>query len=372
MKAYDEYGTLAIDDILEDIESSYDSRLNQYKMPVTVYKLTEENCILFNNIVSCLYKSFLRKIERNPSGAIKGTMVHIPAYDVRFEGGCIEVTIINYNGSRRIQWRNSSEDIFSNNKLIMTGHRAFLEFKKICYDFNIDLAEYAHEDKKQAKAEKESIQQPLIRVSHPNMLNKTFYNVHHIDFHSSYMGGLANKHPEFSEIVDYIYDKRHDNNIKYKSILNMTQGYMQSKMVGYKYAWLSRDMIADNNDRVINIASDLVDSGRTIIMYNTDGIWYSGEVYHGEGEGTRPGEWENDHINCKFRAKSNGSYEYEEEGIYHPVVRGRTLLDRIKPRTEWVWGDIYQEECSEIIYSYKNGYLWWNNACEGVVEYEEA
>ena len=117
---------------------------------------------------------------------------------------------------------------------------------------------------------------------------------------------------------------------------------MQSKWCGYKYAHLSRDAITDNNNRIIKLSDELSSQGRVILSYNTDGIWYQGEIYHGNGEGHDLGQWENDHINCQFRMKSDGSYEFIENGKYYPVVRGYTRLDRIKPRTEWVWGDIYQ------------------------------
>ena len=47
-------------------------------------------------------------------------------------------------------------------------------------------------------------------------------------------------------------------------------------------------------------------------------------------------------IDVQFSARSKGCYEYiDKEGIYHPVVRGKTTLDDKKPREEWVWGDIY-------------------------------
>lgn len=85
-----------------------------------------------------------------------------------------------------------------------------------------------------------------------------------------------------------------------------------------------------------------------VLLYNTDGIWYCGDVYHGEGEGKRLGEWENDHINCMFRAKSAGSYEFVEDGKYYPVVRGRTNLDLITPRENWKWGDIFKKEAKVI------------------------
>ena len=84
-----------------------------------------------------------------------------------------------------------------------------------------------------------------------------------------------------------------------------------------RWAHLSRDAIKDNNDRVKKLAETLEKKGRMVLSFNTDGIWYKGPVYHGEGEGDGLGEWHNDHVNCKFRAKSSGSYEFIENKKYY-------------------------------------------------------
>ena len=86
-------------------------------------------------------------------------------------------------------------------------------------------------------------------------------------------------------------------------------------------------------------------------MWNTDGIWYQGDVYHDEGEGKQLGQWKNDYIDCMWRAASKGKYEFaDSEGNYHPVVRGRTRLDKVKERDDWEWGDIYDVRAQVIEY----------------------
>ena len=111
------------------------------------------------------------------------------------------------------------------------------------------------------------------------------------------------------------------------------------------------------------------------ILYNTDGVWYyspNGKPYHGEGEGKGIGCWENDHLDCKWRAKSKGCYEFIEEGKYSPVVRGLTKYDKIKPdRTTWEWGDIFKKEAEVIQLKLKDEYLWLDNELKGVIIYEE-
>ena len=110
-----------------------------------------------------------------------------------------------------------------------------------------------------------------------------------------------------------------------KAILNFSIGWMQSYKPSNKryaeWAHLSRDAIADNNKRIIDLSIRLQASGRKILGYNTDGIWYQGQIYHGAGEGNNLGDWSNDHTNCLFRSKSDGSYEFIEDNTYNAVVR---------------------------------------------------
>ena len=60
----------------------------------------------------------------------------------------------------------------------------------------------------------------------------------------------------------------------------------------------------------------LIANGDKILGHNTDGIWYQGPVYHGEGEGNDLGQWRNDYVDCRFRAKSSGAYEFIENGSF--------------------------------------------------------
>lgn len=87
---------------------------------------------------------------------------------------------------------------------------------------------------------------------------------------------------------------------------------------------------------------------------------YKLKVCNDENEGTALGQWKNDYVNCKFRAKSKGSYEFIENNIYYPRVKGQSSFDYIKPRDQWVWGDIYNEEArftKEYIWTDKDGFV---------------
>ena len=134
-----------------------------------------------------------------------------------------------------------------------------------------------------------------------------------------------------------------------KNILNFSIGFMQS-LGGCSARWahLSRDAIKDNNDRVRELARRLDKSGRLVISFNTDGIWYRGPVFHGKGEGDNMGDWHNDRINCQFRMKSDGAYEFIEDGIYYPVVRG--ISNDVKG--DWQWGDIYTDKAQAQLFTF--------------------
>lgn len=118
---------------------------------------------------------------------------------------------------------------------------------------------------------------------------------------------------------------------------------------------MAKDAIADNNKRLFDLSQKISDSGRQVMLWNTDGVWYQGDIYHGEGEGKKLGDWENDHVNCSLRIKSKGAYEYIEDGKYYPVLRGYTKLDKVKPRNEWKWGDIFHTDAVVIEFYWREG-----------------
>lgn len=316
---------------------------NYIKIPVTLLNPNQENANLFNTILTELEDDpNFSKIKRSDSGGIaKGVgQLRLPAYDYTIRKNSAELTILSIEGMYRIQFRS---EIYVNDSTgeKMSGRKAFLEFQSLCKANGIFLEKYAIENGLEVKA---TIESPLIKLDKQSYRDLTIRNkVHHIDFHSSYAGGLANTYPEFAPLLQMMYEKRKENE-KFKAVLNFTVGFFQSQYTGYRFANLSKAAIEDNNRRVREVAKAVEEAGGVILLYNTDGFWYAGEIYHGPGEGNGLGEWSNDHVNCTFRAKSDGCYEYIEDGKYTPVVRGYTSLDRIKPRDQWQWGDIYSSE----------------------------
>lgn len=313
---------------------------NKLKMPLNIIPNTEEGMQEFNEIVDCIHS--LGITDRTPMTKSGGISIKnddfFHTYNIIPHGSNIEIILIS-----RYDFRWEFRRDFKKDKDDISGRAAFTQFSKICQEFGINIDDLRISTEEGLKT-KETIPSPLIDVDE-SILDKTLENVHHIDFHSAYMSGIAINYPQLREPVEYIFNKRKDpdKSALYKAILTHTYGYMQSQYspIYYQFSHLSKSAMVWCRSYLEEITKRLILTGRKVIMHNTDGIWYQGEIYHGEGEGKGIGQWENDHINCKYRARSKGIYEYIEDGKYTVVARGRYELDKIKPREEWEWGDIY-------------------------------
>lgn len=310
--------------------------LNKLKIPVTLIKPTVENAELFNEVLQYVRSNRYYELKLTPSGAIKTSgIINLPAYSYSFSMIGAEVVIID-SFAYRIQFRPSPA--LDEKNRIMSGTKAYWKFLDLCEEYHIDMSKYAVLNGKEIS---DKTEKPLIKLG-PYAYNDVVYsNVHHIDWHSSYPCGLVRTHPEFTDLITYLFESRKKVEIN-KAILNYSIGMFHSRNIGWKYAGLAADAIADNNRRVERLAKFVEKNGGLILLYNTDGFWYCGEQYHDEHEGPNLGQWHHDHINCKLRIKSAGAYEFIENGKYNPVIRGMTSLDRVKDRSEWEWGDIYE------------------------------
>lgn len=313
---------------------------NSLLIPVTQFNISDAGAKSFNAVFE-IAKGFEKRIIRTPSGGISFASVRQGACsDWRRLSHCVEVTIICHLGMWRFQFRSKTATKGGSR---IAGRTAFGRLRKMLREDGVEIEDFAIKNGPDVKRE---IPKPMIAFVRPEYEAMTFKKAHHIDFHSSYPAGLINKHPEFKKTITRVYEKRHTDETN-KAILNYSIGFMQSVLLcGARWAHLSRDAIADNNERLRAMARTLLKAGRTPILFNTDGVWYSGEIYHGPGEGDGIGEWRNDHTNCMFRAASPGSYEYIEDGKYHPVIRG--VPDKLKKH--WRWGAILTEEARPIKY----------------------
>lgn len=313
--------------------------INYLLIPVSNFPINKKGAKAFNKIYLWLKKQNLYKLKRTVSGGIQiGPRMQVPAWDVRANKYCIEITLILNGLAWRLQFRTETPKKLS-------GRAAFTKFKRLLLKDNIDLDDYIIDNGPEVKKDIETY---IVKANHEFYLDKIFKSANHIDFHSSFSAGLANTHPEFKPTLEKIFRDREKDEIN-KHILNFSIGFMQS--IGgcnARWAHLSKDAIKDNNDRVRNLAQKVEKSGRRVLLFNTDGFWYDGPIYHGEGEGEGLGEWHNDHINCMFRMSSAGVYEFIENGEYFPVVRGIPN----DTKTTWEWGDIYTKKAVPDIFTF--------------------
>ena len=310
---------------------------NQYSTNPTKYYFNDTDIEKFNTIYRYLKASDLNTIIRTKSGGIaKG----LPAKSNTYAWDCINCS----TGCRITVIIDGYVYVFRVGS-IKKGESEIAPWKAwqiLCEQLRkdgVDIHDYAIENGKEIKGK---IPSPYIQM---NTRHEVLENVHHIDFHNSYPAGLCNTHPEFKPTIDRLYKLRKKYPIN-KAILNYGVGCMQSMKHPWhgKWAHLAKDAIEDNNRRIVLLTALLRTSGHRIIGFNTDGIWYQGSIYHGTLEGDDIGMWHNDHINCTFRAKSDGVYEFMENGVYNVVMRGTCKLDTVLDRSEWTWGDIYDEQ----------------------------
>ena len=230
----------------------------------------------------------------------------------------------------------------------LSGRQAFWKYKEMLEKHNINLEELAIENGEEVK---KTIPSPKIDLVVCE--DRTYYDAHHIDLNSAYNAGMMEAFPVLEPAIREMYNKRKENEI-YKQVLNMTQGFMQSELCGFRFAHISKAGYDYTLRRLDELTKKLVAADCRILAYNTDGIWYQGDIYHDSEEGTDIGQWKHDYLNCQIRFKSKGCYEIlTADGTYKPVFRGESAYEKLVPKEQWVWGDIYKGDVVE--YKFKTG-----------------
>lgn len=360
------------------IQLNIRQKINLIKIPLNRLAMDSDGIKEFNEI----YQWFLSQkdedwteIERTPSGGIciKKGHLRYPAYSIVASPTSIEMIFICGEGQYRFLWGRTTLKKFDedgNERKEKSGRECYLMFLDECKKFGVDIHDYAIDNGAEVK---KTIPSPKIKLASKSVANKVYDDAFHIDLNSSFMSGIAINNPELYAPIHDIYSHRKDVDkdgkptqfaLDCKDILTHTYGFFQSEwcnLNGHKYALahLSKQALEFNNNMIDELSERLIEKDYFILAYNTDGIWVAGgEPYHGEGEGKELGQWKVDHKGCKIRFKSDGAYEYiDEDGKYHPVLRGQSTYDKIKPRTEWTWGDIYKTSLIQYRFSEKEGLI---------------
>lgn len=316
--------------------------LTPNKLQLTPVEFSFSQVAEFNEIYKYVKENFV-KVEPTKSGAIPATKRLHSRYMVYQSNTKIELTVISREGCYRFLIGNKRDTA----KNPVSGKKALREIYKIAKQFNLDLTKYKV-DKDTGLALKNEIEKPHIEMY--GAAGIIYSNVHHLDLKSSYASRICEVYEEFKPVYNYIFGKRYENNNYYKHVLTNSIGCMQSqycpdfenpsKIAPYQFAGLAKIAVNYTRHLIEKYIKILKDNNRKILLTNTDGIWYQGEIFHDENEGDQLGNWENDHKNCTFIMKSKGAYQFVEDGVCHTVVRGTTELDKEKAREKWAFGEI--------------------------------
>lgn len=351
---------------------------NYLKIKVTELDVNEDCAEFFNTLVQTLrddkrYKDTPRS-KSNGISYSKGLESFYPSYSFRYNSYQGELLIMD-DMCYRIQFGNHAR------KQGTSGRKAYTTFMKLAKKYGIDMTNYEVSREEGMKI-KEQLPKPSIELAphepfgvRPEFIkDRTIRKVCHLDLNSAYPAGIVESYPEFKKMMEYLYNNRKKKPL-YKAVMNLTIGFFQSKYCNYKYAKLSDSALTFTRTKVDTMVDNLIKLGYMPLATNTDGVWYIGsELTQDELKtvsndllGTELGQWKVDHKNCVVRFKSVGAYEFIEdcefdeetdevikEGNYKAVVRGFTKLDRIKPREEWEWGDIYKEEADILLFTFNS------------------
>lgn len=328
-------------DICRDWTFSEPSRRpNLQLIPVNAMLYSDDDVELFNKAYQyCRSEIGESYFATTPSGGISTSVEHWrgPRWLIRNTTTLIELIVKDFDGCYfRLQIGRARKNLKQEG--MISGRKAFLKFKEELQKDGVDLNEFKIDNGEEVKA---SIPFPLIQIFVPP--GRTIENAHHLDLNSAYMAGIAQNFPEMRYTIERLYYGRHDKPVN-KDVLNYAQGCFQSRKIvrDLRHCHIAKAGIDWTQAHVLAKAQELEEAHRRVIGFNTDGIWYQGDIYDASDHGSRLGEWKHDHTNCKLRYKSRGCYEFIEDGKYTPVFRGTSTYEKVVPRSEWAWGDIFQ------------------------------
>ena len=357
--------------------------LNRYNLTSIIVSMTPEVQKTANELYNWLREN-CDKSSFTRSHGLKKTDWFKPRYWI--DNGSSSVQII-YSFHHAVSVIFSAGTIKSNNDI--SGRDSFNRFCAILKAHKIDINDYACSSKEEAIEIKKSIEKPYIGIASKFMLDpvgnkRPFQHAYHLDINSAFMSGVACNYQVLEKPIRFIYNKRKEDPIC-KQILNLACGFCQSKHTRgmlqlnkehrfqYALAKISRAALFYTNRYIERKTRALEAAGYIVLAFNTDGIWYWDVkqlgAYHDEEEGISLFQWKTDHADCTIRFKSDGAYEFIEDGKYYPVIRGRTKLDEIKPREEWEWGDIYLEQAGVQRYGFNELEGFYYNDKEDIFDY---
>lgn len=353
-----------------------ESGLNMQKIPVNWIPSTEEGAEIFNEFYNYVLINRWPQYPLTPKGYISRRdwkKLRFPAYQIIVKDSSVQLNIIA-DRCAVLRYRAQPDK----EKGEIRGGKGFRILRNVLERYGGNFEDIAIDDGAMVK---KTIASPLIEVD-PAYLDKEMTQCWHLDLNSAYMAGIkkyaqkmgrdytdagprAKTYKALVQAIDEIYERRKENEGEsrhYKWVLNVAQGYMQSEYCRlngnpYALAHLSKAGIEHCRNTIEKMAEVLKEDGNQVIAFNTDGIWFYAPDFVKfltlyQNQNKELGGWHIDHKADRIRFRLKGAYEYEENGVYTPVVRGRTFLDRVKPRESWVWGDIYHPDARLVIFKF--------------------
>lgn len=362
-----------IDARLNEMGIGHSFETNKLRMSTLALKPDTDGMTAFNSIIEMLEGfGYGQSVRLTKSGGFR--KINHCGYAIIKKRAYIELVASTVAGNFRVLF-DSKHDVITEGG--MSGRQAYQTMSREFKKDGIDLKAYATED---GYFIKQTIEKPKISITGYVKPGETYDHVHHLDLHSAYPSGLVAYHPELKPTIERVYEQRKASadGKRLKLALDASIGFFQSEYCKindepFALAELSRDAIRWCNRAITKITAELLRQGYAPLGYNTDGIWYAklkdgkavqSEPMHCGYEGSSLGTYANDHADCRIRWKSKGCYEFIENGVYKPVVRGATRLDKMKDRSQWQWGDIFQDAAKILKYS-------WNADAHRLIERED-
>ena len=322
----------------------YQLKPNKNKLPINNFSFDQLK--EFNDIYQYARANFMKVKPTRSRGICNKISERLhERYFMSVGNQRFELVIICLEGCYRFILQNPKQ---KGNEV--SGRKAAAQIYKWADEFGIDFSVFASNS---GIEEKKQIESPHIKVMRDIYLNKSYMHVYHMDFKSSYASRICEAYPQLRPMYEVIYKMRKEDNDFYKHVLTNSIGCWQSeycldyetrrKSNPYQFAKLSRIAINGTRAKIEDKLYSLKLRGFVPLLTNTDGIWYYSNhgPYHDKDEGTELGQWENDHLDCKFLMTGPGSYQYVENGKCHTVLRGLCDLDATEPdREKWNFGDI--------------------------------
>lgn len=312
-----------------------------------------------NELIQCLNDKDFYPIAYTPKGYIKKWEIGnlIGAYTItedyrgrahQFHGVELTVIINRYIFRFKIgSYKPKDSEL--------TGPKAFRKLLTKCKKYGINLENYQCENGELINMEIDGNPRFFFDQYKKKEVIK---HANHLDLVSAWPSQIAMEYPEFKPVFTEL--RKEDKLIGSIAIGMFHSAYLPKPYSPYSLANLAKIGINNTNEFIWDLCSKMRIAGCTILGVNTDGIWYTGPVYHSEYEGTELGCYKNDHIDVDLYIWGDAQYYYIENEQLKVVASGYYKYEMIKPRDQWDRDDFIRamHSSNELQFNRKIGFMF--------------